>query len=235
MRSHFVVILLPLLLVSGAAAQAGSPKPAARTDLYHVHFAKAALGKAAEEAAFLKTPAPDSPMPGHFIVLRHQDGDDWDYVVIQHLGPSATVKANTPAPPANARDLNAWHTDTFAIGPSWADFTKAMGIGEDSAKTTGSVYAVSVYRAAPGHRDELEKMLTEAPNQGDTVAGMVLMQHLEGAAWNYLGISRYNSWQDFATSESASVAMTNKGQGGWASLRDHTTYHADTIADRIAP
>lgn len=174
-------------------------------------------------------------MPDHFIVLRHQDGDDWDYVVIQHLGASATVKASTPAPPGNARDLNAWHTDTFAIGPSWADFTKAMGTGNDSAKTAGSVYAVSVYRAAPGHRDELEKAPMQAPGPSDTIAGMALMQHLEGAAWNYLSIVRYNSWQDFATSESASVAMTNKGQGGWASLRDHAAYHTDTIADRIAP
>jgi hypothetical protein len=49
-----------------------------------------------------------------------------------------------------------------------------------------------------------------------TVAGMVLMQHLESAAWQFLSISRYNSWQDFATSETASVAMTNKGKGGWA-------------------
>jgi hypothetical protein len=30
----------------------------------------------------------------HFILLRHQDGDDWDYVVIEHLGTSTTLKAN---------------------------------------------------------------------------------------------------------------------------------------------
>jgi hypothetical protein len=64
-----------------------------RTDVYHVHFTKAALGKAAQLGDWLKTPNPNDPMPGHFVVLRHQDGDAWDYVVITHLGTKATVDA----------------------------------------------------------------------------------------------------------------------------------------------
>ncbi len=235
MKNLFAFTLAVLLLVTCAAAQNDSSKSAARSDLYHVHFAKAALGKAAEEAAYLKTPDPNNPMGAHFIVLRHQDGDDWDYVAIEHLGTSTTLKA-TPAPmPAGARDLNAWHTDTFVNGPSWPDFVKALGLGDQASKTAGAVYTVSVYRAAPGHRDDLEKQLSEAPNTGDTVAGMVLMQHVEGASWHFLRISRYNSWQEFATGEAASIAMTNKGQGLWGGLRDVSSYHTDTIADRIAP
>jgi len=234
-KSLFAFTLAVLFLVTCAAGQNDVAKIASRTDLYHVHFAKASLGKAAEEANYLKTPDPNNPMGAHFIVLRHQDGDDWDYVVIEHLGTSTTVKASVAPPPPGMRELNAWHTDTFVNGPSWPDFVKVMGLGDEASKTAGAVYVVSVYRAAPGHREELEKQLSEAPNAGDTVAGMVLMQHLEGAAWQFLGISRYNSWQDFATGESASVAMTNKGQGGWARLRDVSSYHTDTIADRIAP
>jgi hypothetical protein len=42
-------------------------------------------------------------------------------------------------------------------GPPWPEFAKTLGIDESSvAKSSGSVYVVSVYRAAPGHRDELE-------------------------------------------------------------------------------
>ena len=69
-----------------------------------------------------------------------------------------------------------------------------MGIEGDSAsKTAGSVYSVSYYRPAPGHREQLEKMLSEVPSAaGDTTAGNVLMQHLEGAAWTFLSIARYN-------------------------------------------
>ena len=117
--------LLPATFVHGQ----GSSKPAAgqksaagagkRTDVYHVHFTKAALGKATQLGDWLKTPDPSNPMPDHFIVLRHQDGDAWDYVVITHLGPKATVEAAGTAVPPDKRDLSAWHTDTFVNGPSW--------------------------------------------------------------------------------------------------------------------
>jgi hypothetical protein len=112
-----------------------------------------------------------------------------------------------------------------------------MGIDGDSAsKTSGSVYVVSVYRPAPGHRDGLEKMLGETPSRPtDTSAGNVLMQHLEGGPWTFLAIARYNSWEDFATGEKNSVAQTNKKEGGWFRLRDHTAFHNDTLTDRIAP
>jgi hypothetical protein len=214
-----------------AAAPAGAGK---RTDVYHVHFTKAALGKAAQLGDWLKTPNPNEPMPDHFIVLRHQDGDAWDYAVITHLGPKATVEAAGTAVPPDKRDLSAWHNDTFVNGPSWEEFTKAMGIDGDSAsKTSGSVYSVSYYRPAPGHREQLEKALSEAPN--DTSAGNVLMQHLEGGPWTFLTIARYNSWDDFATGEKASVAQTTKKDSPWSRMRDHTDFHTDTLTDRISP
>ena len=250
MKSVIAILATTLLgLTSAAVVQAqGSPTSAAssktgapagagkRTDVYHVHFAKAALGKAVQLGDWLKTPDPKSPTGEHLLVLRHQDGDAWDYVVISHIGPKADVEAaGIPVPP-DKRDLSDWHTDTFVNGPSWEEFTRAMGIDADSAaKTRGSVYIVSVYRPAPGHREGLEKMLSEAPQSPDTSAGNVLLQHLEGAAWTFLAVSRYNSWEDFATGEKNSVAQTTKKDGGWVRLRDHVAYHTDTITDRLAP
>ena len=220
--------------VEKAAAQAGAGK---RTDVYHVHFTKAGLGKAAQLGDWLKTPDPKAPMPEHFVVLRHQDGDAWDYVAIEHLGTKATVEAAGTAVPPDKRDLSEWHNDTFVNGPSWEQFTRAMGIDADSkTKTSGSVYVVSVYRPAPGHRDGLEKMFSEAPSgPTDTSAGNVLMQHLEGSPWTFLTIARYNSWEDYATGKKNSVAQTAKKDGGWLRLRDHTDFHNDTLTDRIAP
>ena len=241
-----LLALSPLTFVRAQGKPASKPAdksaataaaPAARTDVYHVLFAKAALGKAAQLADFLKTPDPQAPMPGHSILLRHQEGDTWDYALIDHLGTKATVEAGgNPAPPA-MRDLIDWHNDTFVNGPAWADFAKQMGIDEGAAAKSGdSVYVVSVFRAAPGHRDQLEKFLGQAPSRpADTTAGNVLMQHLEGGAWNYLTIARYNSWQDFATNDSNNVAQSAKGQGGWFQLRDHISFHNDTLTNRIAP
>src|ERR1044072_7000793 len=88
--------LLPVTFVQAQGTTKADQKIAGagkRTDVYHVHFTKAAPGKAVELGDWLKTPDPKAPMPDHFIVLRHQDGDAWDYVVIAHLGPKATVEA----------------------------------------------------------------------------------------------------------------------------------------------
>ena len=219
------------------APAAASAAPAARTDVYHIHFAKAAAGKAAQMAENMKKPDPKAPMPGHTLVLRHQEGEAWDYVEIEHLGTKVTIEAARPQIPPEERNLGDWHNDTYVNGPSWAEFTKAMGIDDDSkSKSTGSVYVVSTYRAATGQREALEKFLSEPPNRpSDTSVGNVLMQHLEGSEWNFLSIVRYNSWQEFATNESNTVADANKGQGGWFNLRELIAAHTDTVSVRISP
>jgi hypothetical protein len=222
-------------------AQEPSPSPAKsgaapkRTDVYHIFIVKAAPGKAKELADFLKEPDPKTP-DRKGILLRHQDGDEWDYIAIEHMGTKATVDNGGTAMPPAKRNLMESHNDTYVSGPSWADFAKAMGIDGDAAKTSGAVYAVSDYRAVVGHRDQLEKMLSEPPNPAiDTSSGQVLLQHLEGASWNFLSIIRYGSWEKFAANETNSVAQTNKGQGGWFDLREHVACHHDTLSDRIKP
>src|SRR5437588_13100718 len=111
-----------------------------------------------------------------------------------------------------------------------------MGIGWDSAaESAGSGHSVSYYRPAPGHREQLEKSLSEAPGANATTAGNVLMQHLEAGPWTCLTVARYNSWNDFATGEKNSVTQTTKKDSPWSRMRDHTDFHTDTLTDRIAP
>jgi hypothetical protein len=246
---RIVGVTLAALLPAGLVQAQSSPSPAAastekaaetsapaRTDVYHVYFGKATPGKAQQLAEFLKTPDPKAPMPGHMLILRHQEGDAWDYVAIEHLGTKATVEATPFQMPPGMRDITEWHNDTFVNGPSWAKFTRALGIGDDASKSGGSVYVISTYRAVPGHRDQLEKFLSEPPDRSiDTSSGDVLMQHLEGGPWNFLTIVRYNSWQDFATNESNSVGQSAKNTGGWFKLREHISSHTDTVTYRISP
>jgi len=214
---------------SPAAKASTAPK---RTDLYHVFVVKAAPGKAKELQDWLKQPDPQHP-DAKGIVLRHQDGDSWDFVAIEHMGASATVDLKGPQMTPQQRLIGEWHGDTFVGGPAWADFAKALGL-DDAAKSAGSVYVVSDYRAVPGHRDDLEKMLSAA-NPGDTAAGSVLLAHVEGAPWNLLSIVRYESWEKFAEGEKNSIAQTNQGKGGWFEVREHAALHHDTITDRIVP
>jgi hypothetical protein len=224
-----------LVLISGgvAATASSAQTPAAATDVYHVHFTKAAPGQAAALGTSLMVPGKTSPMPEHFVVLRHQEGDDWDYVVIQHLGPKAEVSAAAPAPPTGAPALSAWHNDTFAIGPSWGEFTKQMGIGGSAG--AGLVYIVGVHRQVPGHREQLEKALNAPAPASKTQTGSVILRHLEGSDWTFATITRYNSWQDFASERAAAAAAAASTPGGWADIREHSAQHRDTIADRIYP
>jgi hypothetical protein len=227
--------LLPLALSQAQQPTSASKASTApnRTDIYHVFVIKAAPGKAKDLQDWLKQPDPQHP-DTKGIVLRHQDGDSWDFVAIEHIGTSATVDLKGPQMTPQQRMIGEWHADTFVAGPSWADFAKEMGLDGDASKTAGSVYVVSDYRAVPGHRDELVKMLAEkAP--GDTSSGNVLLAHVEGAPWNFLSIARYDSWEKFAENEKNSVAQTNKGSGGWYELRNHVALHHDTLTDRILP
>ena len=233
MRVTLPAVIAALCLVSpvGAAAQTPSaPKPA--TDVYHVHLTKAVPGQAVALGKDLSQPDPTAAMPDHFVVLRHQEGDDWDYAVIQHLGQKPTV-AVTPPPAAAAADLRVSHTDTFVSGPSWADFTREMGIG--GAGKPGAVYVLGFHRAVPGHRTQLAEALSQPAAAGAKIqTGAVVLQHIEGSDWQFLTITRYNSWQDFGMDRAAAAADASAA-GGWADVRQHSASHRDTIADRVHP
>lgn len=224
-----------------AASAAAPSTTSARTDLYHVHFANAAPGKAQALGESLKTPGgPTETVPGHFIILRHEDGDSWDYCAIAHIGTKATIDAAHAATPTAASTMAnyAAHTDTFAMGPSWAEFTKALGIDENGkGGSKDAAYVVSIYRAGSGQRDALDKFLNQPPDRAtDSSAGHVTLQHVEGAAWNFVSIQRWNSWADYAKDNVASIAQMGRNQqGGWFKLRELVSFHTDTLCDRFAP
>lgn len=233
MTGRMLVVAVAVVLAVPVSSQ-DQPAPAAgQTDVYHVHFTKAVPGQAAALGKALLLPDPAAPMPDHFVVFRHQEGDSWDFAVVQHLGSKAAVDA-APAAPNPASNLRAWHNDTFASGPSWADFTREMGIG-GTGGAKGTVYILGTHRPVPGHRAQLEKLLTQpAPASSKIQTGSVVLQHLEGGEWTFLTITRYDSWQDFAA-DRAEAAADPGAAGGWAEIRQHSAFHRDTVADRIFP
>ena len=219
--------LFPSLLIVCAIAVAhvqGQARPAAPadTDVYHVMFVKAAPGQAAAEATELLKQDPKDPLASHLLLLRHQEGDDWDYCLIQHLGPRATVAITPPAPTTNAPPTRVWHNDTFVSGPSWAEFSRLM------MGAPASVYIASVHRAVPGRRTQLLATLNAPSAVTKAPVTHVTLTHMEGGAWQFFSLDRYNSWQDLAADRSA-----NTGGTGWAETRQNSAYHTDTIADRV--
>jgi hypothetical protein len=61
---------------------------------------------------------------------------------------------------------------------------------------------------------------------------VITLTHLEGGAWRFVSLDRYNSWQDFGTDRTANATG---GDQGWLEVRQHSASHSDTIADRVAP
>jgi hypothetical protein len=243
-----VALSLNMLLLVVFAAPAQQPPPAGggpaasnRTDLYHVHFVKAAPGKSAELLDSLTKPAADTAMPTHALILRHLEGDDWDFAVIQHLGSKITLDTSGPTF-GPARELRAWHNDTYAQGPAWSEFARAMGIGQQEAGAAPAgkdLYIITTYRGAPGHRAQLEETLKRIAAGGLRPADSVLLQHREGSPWDYLFVTRYNGWKDLAAQQEDPEAAARDRRAGLTQdagleLRQHMASHADTIAERVA-
>ena len=221
--------MLVALAVSASATVAGAQTPAASpapTDVYHVMFAKAAPGQAAALAKELQQADPKNPMGSHFLLLRHQEGADWDYCLIEHVGTKASVEI-TPPPPASGTPTTAWHEDTFVSGPAWPEFQRLTGLTGDQSGSP--VYVVGTHRAVPGHREQLLAALNQPPAGAKPAAPGLTLTHMEGAQWQFLTVNRYNSWQELGADRTATTASAD----GWGEIRQHSASHNDTIADRV--
>jgi hypothetical protein len=90
---------------------------------------------------------------------------------------------------------------------------------------------VAVWRALAGQREKLDAELSRLDSAAKVPVGSLVLQHLEGGAWTFLAIERYNSWHDFATAQSDAGSRGD----GWSVVRQYASYHHDTLADRIVP
>lgn len=218
-----------LLTVTVSVAQPAQPQTTQPAlELYHIHIAKAAPGKLTELIdAYKKAPAPAADEPQVTpIILRHRDGDEWDLITITPLGKQVTL--STSAPPQATQDyyqrvgpLTDWHSDTFVLGPSWAVVQKALVVAKGDP-----VYVVTDYRALPGHRAQLKAVLDR--NAQDTPGRNLQFAHVEGASWNFLVITRYDSWAEMGALPPQPAGGAPQDQG--LAIRDHMAVHHDTIA-----
>jgi hypothetical protein len=229
LRSGIPLVAAVLLTATTSFAQQPAQPQAPVLELYHIHISKAAPGKLPQLIeAYKSAPAPAADEPQVTpIILRHRDGDEWDLIAITPLGKQVTLSAS--APPQATQDyyqrlgpLSDWHNDTFVVGPSWAVVQKALVVAKGEP-----VYVVTDYRALPGHRPQLRQVLDRGAQ--DTPGRNVLFAHVEGAAWNFLDITRYDSWADVGAPPPQPPAGTQPQDQGLA-MRDHVAVHHDTIA-----
>lgn len=221
---------------AASTGQATPPQPAGgNSDIYRVSMFRAAPGKTGDLEKLLTTQAP-SPGAGDgdfAVIFRHRQGNEWDFLTVEHMGQQATVDVRTgpPAQPDSPFSQSAaWHMDTFAAGPSLDEFRKALNLQAGAAQSGSAkpgAYVVGDYMAAAGHRGQLRQVLTDIA--GDTPGRRVTLTHVEGAPWNFLTITRYDSWQQFAQEEdTVSAGKTGTPDRGLA-LREHMSVHHDTL------
>jgi hypothetical protein len=233
----FLSILLPGL-VAFAQHPPDQHPPAQGREVYHIEFVRAAPGKLPEllEAVKAGPHAPHSPR--HF-VFRHEQGDHWDLMILDPMGTGERVEAlNQPDLQSwlnRMRALQAWHTDTFASGPPLAVVRKSLALGQERPGAP-AIYEVGDYLAAAGHRDELDKLLSRLASGRPERS--VIFEHLEGAAWDFVTVNRFDSWHDFADQQRESDARARKA--GFANaatialeLRQHMASHHDTFVSRV--
>ena len=222
-----------LLALGQAANQQTGQAQAAAPELYYIHVVQAAPGKLTELIdAYRNGPAPAANEPQFTpIILRHREGSEWDMIVITPLGKQTTISAAPP--PQAVQDyfqrllpLSAWHSDTFATGPSWAEVQKALV----PAKVEEAVYVVSDYRSTAGHRPQLRQVLDR--NAQDTPGRGVLFAHAEGAPWNFLAVVRYDSWAAIDAPPPQRPGEQRVDAG--LALREHMAVHHDTIAAYVS-
>lgn len=229
LRISLPFVAAVLLTATTAVAQQPAQPSAPALELYHIHFSKAAPGKLPQLIDTYKAaPAPEASEPQFTpIILRHRDGDEWDLLMITPLGKQTTLTSN-PAPQAvmdyygRVGPLSDWHNDTFVLGPSWAVVQKALIVAKGEP-----VYVVTDYRALPGHRAQLKAVLDR--NAQDTPGRNVLFLHAEGASWNFLNITRYDTWAEVGAPPPQPPAGTAPQDTGLA-IREHMAVHHDTIA-----
>jgi hypothetical protein len=212
------------LLAARAGAQTAAPAP----ELYHIHMVQAAPGKLPELIeTYLHGPGarPGDPQVDP-LILRHREGGDWDLVVITPVGADYTATAEVPPPPVQkfnetVAGLAAWHADTLAAGPAWSLVQPALLPTRSAAP---AVFVVSDYRARPGHRQQLRQTLEGLAQAGPGKS--VVFTHVDGASWNFLTVTRYDSWA--AVGDTTQPAPGGPDVG--VQLREHLALHHDTIA-----
>jgi hypothetical protein len=236
MRTLVITAALCAWLPTARPSYAQAAGASDAQQLYHVHVVKAAPGKLRDLMdTYLSAPVPAGEQ--HPVVLRHREGDDWDLLVLtpygkaEHVVSAAAPSADIQAAYAKVRANSERHTDSFAAGPAWSDGQKTFDGGANA------VYVVAVYRALNGHRDQLAETLRKL-SAAEVAGRTVTLRHVEGGPFDFIQITRYDSWNDIdADTPAAAERLRAQGftmpDGPSIELRQHMAEHHDTICVRV--
>jgi hypothetical protein len=114
---------------------------------------------------------------------------------------------------------------------------------EEASKLDATIAAKATLGKGAEEGDFPKQQSPDAPMKGHCI----VLRHQTGEDWYYAVIEHLGTTatvkaagtptpgKDFAKGEKTDVADTLKSGGGWVDVRNYSSYHNDTITDRIAP
>lgn len=195
--------------------------------LYRMTLLRAAPGRVLDLVQDVKARVAALPADaGRPLLLRHQQGDHWDFLILIPVGAGA-VDTRPFAAPA----LVAWQQDEWVRGP---DVWSLPGFAE------ANLAHVEMFVALAGKRDELVRE-RQMENQHARALGRpttAIFVREYGAEWDAFTIGPYKSWKHYAerddTKPEASLAAAK--QAGFESdahigayMRSLIDTHHDTL------
>jgi hypothetical protein len=118
------------------------------------------------------------------------------------------------------------HKSSLAAALAMALFSAPAAAQETASQI------VSVYRAAPGHQEQLLQWLArqDEVNRAAGLPAVQLYVHQNGASWDYMAIApQTTAEQDRAVDEAARGMGAATGPRAGMELRQHIAEHSDTL------
>lgn len=243
-------LVVSVLALCAASAQARQPPAAARPELYRFVMIQAAPGKLPDLIDLYRQRVPVIVAGGDEapIFVRHSQGDRWDLLVIFPSGSYTDyysrerIARRDEAARGSGLDggaylrrmyeLIAWHEDVFVHGPPLAELR---------AYLTGTTVAhFEMMQALPGKRDELiaERQMESAFNSLRGRPAMLTFTHDQGAAWDVITLDAWRDWRQYGELQMvpADVSEAAAKKAGFASadavgvyMRSLISTHHDTL------
>jgi len=173
--------------------------------------------------------------------LRMQHGDTFTSGPAWSEARAALAGSGTVSASAAGTGSTAGATGTAGAGTSGgAGSSATAGTGGTGSMAInvpqGTVYTITTYRSLPGHRDQLADTLGR-------VAALfpdrrTILQHVEGAPWEFVLIQRFDSWnalgqEDVAPADRLRAQGFANTEAIGLELRQHAAEHRDTIAQLV--
>jgi len=231
-----IAALVAVVVATPLAGEVCAQTPLTGDVLYRVTWLRAGPGRLQDLVTHMKTVASKGAGPPRPLVIRHSQGDQWDFMVLVPVGSYATHFASPEAAsPLAPGELVAWQEDEFVRGPD---------ISQIDSFRSARLFHVEMFDALAGKSAELIREREMENAYLDAVGRPInaIFRRELGASWDVFTVGAYRDWRhygerDLIAPERAAAAAkaagfaTDEAIGPY--MRSLINTHHDTLATRV--